>query len=164
MKISKLIASCMLFSTCIAWCPFNSIDPASSVSGEATLLLPYFNDREQHFSFHATKDSQGAVSGSWESKSPGQEGRTHGKITCLVFLDDKTAYMTGVVEKVQGDGLAKIKEGATIWFKVKDNGEGKNAQPDEFTDYYISNGVISCRDYPRLPSHPIIGGNVQVKR
>lgn len=135
----------------------------SSVSGQASLLMSYFNDKVQHFSFQASVDEKGNVTGSWESKSPGQEIRTHGTITCVIFLDNKTAVMTGVITKKDGDGFAKFKEGDPVWFKVRDNGEGANAKPDEFTDYYIAKS-IPCRDFPNLKMTPIIGGNIQVKR
>ena len=36
-------------------------------------------------------------------KVPGQELRTHGVLNCLVFIDDHTAYMTGVVTQKVGD-------------------------------------------------------------
>lgn len=137
--------------------------PGSSVSGQASLLMPYFDDKVQHFSFHASVDAKGNVNGSWESKSPGQEIRTHGNITCVIFLDSKTAVITGVITKKDGDGFAKVKEGDTVWFKVRDNGEGANAKPDEFTDYFSAKS-IPCRDFPNLKMSAIISGNIQVKK
>ena len=50
--------------------------------------------------------------------------------------------------------------GDPIWFKVKDNGEGANNPPDQFTDYYIF--ISDCYDYG-FAYHDIENGNIQVK-
>jgi hypothetical protein len=136
---------------------------ASYANGEATLSLAYLNG-VQHFTFHATKDAEGNVTGSWESKSPGQLLRTHGTLTCLTFIDDKTAYMTGVVTHKVGEGSpGQYEVGMPVWFKVRDNGEGDNSNPDEFTDYYSLDG-IQCVNYEQASIHPVINGNIQVRR
>jgi len=128
-----------------------------SANGQGGLLL---NGRVQHFAFHASIDKDGMVSGSFESKSPGQDFRTHGTITCLVLQDNKTAIMSGVITKITGDGFPGVVEGTPVWFKVRDNGEGANSPEDQFSDYYL--GLSGCVDYG-LPLLPITNGNIQVK-
>lgn len=136
----------------------------SFASGQAALLLPHLNGQIQHFSFHVVKDAKGNVKGTWESKSPGQDLRTHGILNCLTFLDDHTAYMTGVVtQKVGVLFPGEYEVGMPVWFKVRDNGEGSNGTPDEFTDYYSLQG-IECVDYVQASIHAIINGNIQVRR
>ena len=76
----------------------------SFANGQGALLLPHLNGEVQHFSFHVVKDANGEVQGTWESKSPGQDLRTHGILNCLTFLDDHTAYMTGVITQKIGAG------------------------------------------------------------
>lgn len=133
-------------------------------NGQAALLLPHLNSRVQHFSFHVLKDANGDVKGTWESKSPGQDLRTHGILNCLVFIDDHTAYMTGVVTQKVGDVFTgEYEVGMPVWFKVRDNGEGNNSSEDEFTDYYSLQG-IECVNYEQASIHPIISGNIQVRR
>src|SRR5688500_12794736 len=75
----------------------------SFATGQAALLLGHLNGRIQHFSFHVVKDANGNVTGTWESKSPGQDLRTHGTLNCLTFIDNQTAFMTGVVTQKVGD-------------------------------------------------------------
>ena len=136
----------------------------SFANGQASLLLRHLNGQVQHFSFHVIKDVNGNVKGSWESKSPGQELRTHGILNCLVFIDDRTAYMTGVVtQKVGYVFPGEYEVGMPVWFKVRDNGEGATATSDEFTDYYSLRG-IECVDYQQASIHPVISGNIRVSR
>jgi hypothetical protein len=75
----------------------------SFATGQASLLLTHLNGQAQHFSFHVVKETNGIVKGTWESKSPGQDLRTHGILNCLTFLDNNTAFMTGVVTQKVGD-------------------------------------------------------------
>ena len=136
----------------------------SFATGEAALLLGHLNGRIQHFSFHVVKDANGDVKGTWESKSPGQDLRTHGILNCLTFIDDHTAYMTGVVKQKVGEVFpGEYEVGMPVWFKVRDNGEGNNSTADEFTDYYSLQG-IECVNYVQASIHPIISGNIQVSR
>src|SRR5688572_19571501 len=136
----------------------------SFANGQAALLLPHLNGHVQHFSFHVVKDANGNVKGTWESKSPGQGLRTHGVLNCLVFIDDHTAYMTGVVTQKVGDVFpGEYEVGMPVWFKVTDNGEGDNSNADQFTDYYSLQG-IECINYEQASMHPIISGNIRVSR
>jgi hypothetical protein len=129
-----------------------------SANGQGGLTI---NGQVQQFSFHARTDKNGVVSGSWESHSPGQDFRTHGIITCMQILPDgKTAVFSGVITHVGGEGFPFVKEGDPVWFKVTDNGEGADAVPDLFSDYYL--GLSGCADYGGA-MRPIENGNFQVK-
>jgi hypothetical protein len=136
----------------------------SFANGQAALLLSHLNGQVQHFSFHVIKDGNGNVTGTWESKSPGQDLRTHGILNCLVFIDDHTAYMTGVVTQKIGNVFpGEYEVGMPVWFKVRDNGAGNNNTADEFTDYYSLQG-IECINYEQASIHPIVSGNIRVSR
>ena len=143
---------------------FSNGAQVSYASGQATLTFDRWDGEVQHFSFHLVKDANGNVKGTWESKSPGQNLRTHGILNCLTFLDEHTAYMTGVVTQKVGDVFpGEYEVGMPVWFKVRDNGEGNNSSADEFTDYYSLEG-IECVNYEQASIHPIISGNIQVRR
>ncbi len=118
-----------------------------------------FNGKHANFSFHASIDNEGNVSGQWEAKTVGFNLRTHGTIYCLSFLDDKTAIMSGIITQVNkdDDSWPGAQVGTSIWFKVVDNGEGNI---DQFSDYYIGKG--DCIDYA-FPLVDITNGNIQVK-
>lgn len=133
----------------------------SFANGQAALQL---FGQVQHFSFYVIKDANGNATGTWESKSPGQDLRTHGTLNCLTFIDNQTAFMTGVVIQKVGDVFpGEYEVGMPVWFKVRDNGEGNNTSADEFTDYYSLQG-IECVNYQQASIHPIISGNIQVRR
>lgn len=119
-----------------------------------------FNGKPANFSFHASMDSEGNVSGQWEAKTLGGNLRTHGTIYCLTFIDDKTAVMSGTITKVnKEDGTwPGAQTGKSIWFKVVDNGK---SNIDQFSDYYI--GAGDCNDY-NPPLANIENGNIRVKR
>ena len=158
-RISLFLAAAILMAGLIALTAFKTLPPKPSANGQATLTLPYLNGT-QHFSFHAQTDASNNVTGSFETKSPGQDIRVHGNIDCLTILaDGKTAIMSGIATNVDGNGFP-IAVGDRIWFKVQDNGEGANAPNDRFTDYFV--GGICGVNY-NLALQQITGGNIQVK-
>ena len=136
----------------------------STVSGQGGLSFGE-GTKKQHFSFHASLDSNGNVSGSWESKSPSQNSlRSHGVIDCVTFLDDKTAILSGTITKiVKGDEgtFGNYIVGNSVWFKVVDNGDGKQSNADQFSDYF--GGVGGCQLF-NVGLRDIETGNIQVKR
>lgn len=130
----------------------------STVSGQGGLSFGE-GTKTQHFSFHASLDRDGNVSGSFESKSPSQSIRSHGTIDCITFLDDKTAILSGTITKIGGENNYVV--GTSIWFKVIDNGEGSKNGTDQFSDYYI--GAGGCYPY-NVRMRNIESGNIQIKR
>jgi hypothetical protein len=158
-KITFFFTGAILLVALFAVPAFKSLLPGQSANGQGTLNEVYHNGIPQHFAFHANKDANGNVSGTWESKSAGQDIRAHGTINCLTILSDgKTAVLTGVVTHVVGNGFP-LNIGDPIWFKVQDNGEGSNSTNDRFTDYYVFGDCINWNAY--FPQ--ITGGNIQVK-
>jgi len=133
----------------------------SYARGQAGLMI---NDRFANFAFHATKDSDGNVSGSWEAHAPGQGARTHGTIECMEFVDDKTAYMYGTFTQIVPGVFAWAEVGDSMLFKVRDNGEGGNSEPDQYSDYFLWPREYYCEDIPEYYMMDIVNGNIQVKR
>ena len=131
-----------------------------SASGQAGIMV---NDRLQNFAFHAKQDKNGNVSGSWQSKSSGQDIKTHGTITCLTIdPDGKTAAMGGVITQINSDDpfFSQFEVGDPVWFQVQDNREGSNGDPDGFSDYFLD--FEFCEVIPDFFT-PIVTGNIQVK-
>jgi hypothetical protein len=137
-----------------------------SANGQGAIFLNYegFTPGVQHFSFHAKTDEMGNVSGSFETKW-GANGRVHGTIDCLTILPDgKTAIMSGMVTKVQGDNYLYygFEVGMKGWFKVQDNGEGANAIEDNITDFYVDFNGPPCSYDIGFDLLTIQNGNIQV--
>lgn len=131
-----------------------------SASGQAGIML---NDRLQNFAFHAKQDKNGNVTGSWQSKSSGQDIKTHGTITCLTIdPDSKIAAMGGIITQINSDDpfFSQFEVGDPIWFQVQDNGEGSSGNPDGFSDYFLD--WEYCEIFPDFFT-PIVTGNIQVK-
>lgn len=129
-------------------------------SGQGSLVL---EGRVQHFSFEAYEDENGVIGGTYESKSPGQNLRTHGNITCVTILPDgKSAFISAVITHRVGTGFAGFYLiGNYVSFEVQDNGEGANSPPDQFSDYYDFGSDLYCGPY-ELPLQTINNGNIQV--
>ena len=143
-----------------------------SANGQGFLKVGYL-EGSQTFSFHATTDKNGNVTGSWQSnwqsQNPGLGGKFHGTINCLKILaDGKTARMSGLITHVVGDCCPyfgfTINVGDIIWFEVQDNGEGANTTKDTFSDWYgFGSFLTTCADDWGVPLFPIASGNIQVK-
>lgn len=132
-----------------------------SAGGQGGLII---NGQLQHFSFHASVGANGVTTGSYESRSPGQEARTHGSIKCLtIFPDGKTAFIGAQITQRSGPGFpGAFLVGNYVFFSVQDNGEGATALTDQFSDYYDSGATLFCGPYV-LPMQTIKNGNIQVK-
>ncbi len=141
---------------------FKPLPPGPSINGNAAISPAYMNGQVQNFAFSARKNASGAVSGNFESSSPGQDIRVHGNITCFTILaDGKTAVFSGVVTQRAGTGLPGLYNvGDPIWGKMVDNGEGANAPADQFSDYFPS--AFGCNN-ANIGLFNLTNGNIQVK-
>ena len=91
-----------------------------------------------------------------------EDTRLHIEINCLnIGPDGKTATLSGVVKNASTQEAV----GATAIFRVRDNGEGGNAQPDGITPVFLSVPELNrnCNVLTGIQPAPITGGNVQVK-
>jgi hypothetical protein len=117
------------------------------------------------------------VTGSFQSNSHGHDIVAHGQVDCLV-VDGNEAIVGGVFTKVttgaNTPGWFTAEPGMRFWVKVRDNGEGSKAPPDEWTNWYPDlplyglevtvcepNTFVGGSGAP--PWQEIAGGNIQVK-
>jgi hypothetical protein len=132
------------------------------------------------FSMNARKYQNGTIRGEYQYYNRGGELREHGKITCFT-INGNSGWIAGYMEKIarQGGGYIKVDPYDRVW-RVVDNGEGKNAPPDQISvilspgespipgepplpDSTITSAGQYCDETPNIPSlHNIEGGNIQV--
>jgi len=116
------------------------------------------NGEVRNFTFNAHLDKDGVTRGRGQLHNRDQDVQMKFQIDCLMVWGN-VATMSG--HYVRSSDLSL--EGAPIWFRVVDNGEGENAPPDEITLVvgFFGPGVSCREDYP-LDLFPIEGGNIQV--
>ncbi len=135
-----------------------------SASGHGTLSfegIPINAEGFRQFSFHARVKKNGSVQGSGVLTYIGGVRNLQFDIDCLE-VDGNLAVMSGVVTR---DNQNPNNEGLLCWFKVIDNGEGNNADPDEITLFYTGTNpaTYDCANNFNVATYPIDGGNVQVR-
>ncbi len=143
-----------------------------SVNGHGNLV---FDGALRTFSFHAQKRRSGESIGNLLLINRSIGVRNNAEIDCLSVHGDE-AFLSGFITQ---DSLDESFVGVTIWFHVKDNGEGRSDPPDQMTLLYLflePQIEITCEtslddvlveiaaqgdDQPILTE--IRGGNIQVK-
>ncbi len=113
------------------------------------------------FAFNAREYANGVVQGEFQLKNRAQDVVAHGDITCL-STDGGQAWLGGVFERRSDDAF----EGREVSFQVVDNGEGRNAAPDQLsllTLYEPGGAAIICRDQLPLALVDVEQGNIQVR-
>ena len=122
------------------------------------------------FAFNATTHPNGTVSGVGTLNRTSSGTRFKFSIDCL-SVDGNVATMTGTVTE---SNAYPTSVGSPCWFRVKDNGEGANASPDEMTFWVFCDTPEGCNipvcdvvdpdfelEYGAF--YPIAAGNIQVK-
>ena len=126
-----------------------------SASGHGILR---WGDNIRHFSFHANTMPQGYVKGNGVVTYNGGEENIKFDIDCL-SVENNVAIMSGII-------TFQLKNpeyvGEPFWFKVVDNGEGSNYDPDEITLFYQDAKEDCNYDYSEYPLIEIESGNIQV--
>jgi hypothetical protein len=103
--------------------------------------------------------SDGTVQGSGVLTYTANGLKIHFDIDCLQTTGN-TAQMSGVIT-MDNDFPERV--GWLIRFKVEDNGEGNNANPDRMTLMQLSPTLPGCNVPINIALNPIEGGNIQVK-
>jgi hypothetical protein len=141
-----------------------------SASGQGSFI---FEDGHRRiFAFHAVTHPNGSVTGKGMltkvSPSPDLRQQFHFDIDCL-NVNDNVAIMSGMITRViriHPGNPDLVLVGQHIQFKVIDNGEGANADPDEMS--YFAHGtpeeVPPCDEYDvNWNRFTIDAGNIQVR-
>ena len=135
-----------------------------SVNGQGTLSfdeIPIDGEKFRHFTFHARILKDGSVQGNGVLTYAGGVRNLSFDIDCL-NVDGNHAIMSGVTTR---DNQFPENEGLLFWFEVFDNGEGKNADPDQMSLYFQGTDpvVYDCANDFFVDIYDIEGGNVQIK-
>jgi len=100
---------------------------------------------------HAVRHKDGTVTGQVEQQMPDIGVSLHGEVNCLHVVGNR-AYVSGVITKIQkspdsGYGsLFSNLEGTSFILAVEDNGEGRNAYPDQVSQIGIRFSPFDCAD------------------
>ena len=116
---------------------------------------------KRQFTFHANTMPDGSVEGNGALITTDGYLKVKFSIDCMI-IDGNTATMSGYITKDEPEYV-----GNYIWFKVVDNGEGNNSNPDEisFLTYWSPssyNGEDCNSSYDGV-TYAIDSGNIQVK-
>ena len=134
------------------------------VTGSIFINLVEFGGAPQRMSFSAVRHRDGRVTGQFQILSSQEPGiRVHGIVTCL-GVDGNLARLGGVITRSSPPGF----ESPAFW-RVVDNGEGRQAPPDLASDVSAFNPpeIVEafCEegfgDFPPLLPSP--RGNIQVR-
>jgi hypothetical protein len=139
-----------------------------AASGQGTLI--YEDGHRRIFTFHATTDADGIVKGAGVlrkvSSDPEQREKIHFDIDCLT-VDGNAALMSGIITRADPiipNPSDPVEVGEFIQFKVIDNGEGSDADPDLMSYFNHGFEVPSCdQEDVSYALFEINAGNIQVK-
>lgn len=118
--------------------------------------VDYVNFPTETYGFNASIDGDGNVKGQFESHWGSR--KFHMDITCLSVAANK-AWIGGVVTRADA-GFFPV--GRLLIFSVVDNGQGKNADPDQLS-FFSGRFGDDCTGQPDLFLFDWARGNVQVK-
>ena len=174
----KLLGIILLSVVIFSGCNENMSD-SSSVSGNHGSLLKGLGPSasgqgrivgsDRVFAFNVITHPNGVIQGQGTLNRTDISVRFKFNIDCLT-VNDNVATMSGTIT----DSNIPEVIGAPCWFRVKDNGEGSNAPPDEITYlYYCPDNqpdceIVACGEDLKdengddVPLIAIEEGNIQV--
>jgi hypothetical protein len=157
-KIKMLFSGTILMSAIVALSSFAPLPPGPSSNGQGSLTRP--GDLQRRFAYHANTMPDGSVKGSGVLTITEGNAQIKFDIDCMT-ISGNIATMSGVVTSVSGE--TNFQEGWDCWFKVVDNGEGSNAQPDQITLLLGGPDLFDCGVQYAVELNTVEGGNIQVK-
>ncbi len=105
-----------------------------SATGSGGLWDPLWGGEYRSFAFTAVQHSDGTTTGELELKNRYQQVVIHMRVESLFVNDNgKVAGIAGTITKCDADPIRVGNWGACA---VSDNGEGKNAPPDQISGLY----------------------------
>jgi hypothetical protein len=127
----------------------------ASATGSGHVIV---NDTLRTFSFTVQRDAAGNAKGQVEIYNRDQGIRSHGTLNCL-NVSGNTAIISGQLT----DSTSSDWEGAYVWLKVVDNGEGGKAPPDKLTLVYAVTPDFTCDLDASVPYMDVQKGNIQIR-
>jgi hypothetical protein len=134
-----------------------------SITGGGTTIE---GGKVSSFSFNAIKHKDGSVTGKmiYQWREAGVNMQVD--IDCLTISGNK-ARMAGYCTKIYGQGIPAdyVTEGAWTSFVVEDNGEGKDANPDNISAivfYLGTNPPLPCSNVNAFATYLPVSGNIQI--
>lgn len=106
--------------------------------------------------FNAHIDKDGNINGQFQNQG-GNSGTWHADVTDLTVVDNTAIIEYHVTFAPDNPSIL----GQTQCVIVIDNGEGKNAVPDQISQSYLAD-ESGCDDPPSRPMMDLIDGNIQV--
>lgn len=139
-----------------------------SVTGSGSFVVPTQEGDWRTFAFTARRYDDGTVAGQWQrirrEDGNAADSKSHGVVTCFT-IDGDAAWIGGYATT----GLFSDPPNNETGFRVVDNGQGANADPDQMSLEFVGAGEGFAADYcettPESPSplFDLEAGNIQVK-
>jgi hypothetical protein len=146
----------------------NTQSPLLKGSGPSASGQGRIAGTDRTFAFSAVTHPDGSVSGQGQLTYThnGNDVKIHFTIDCISVVDNQ-ATMSGIVTNSN-----VFEPGGPCYFKVVDNGEGKNASPDEMTGFLFCEpddpdllcAQLTCDNDLPLELFLVENGNIQVKQ
>jgi hypothetical protein len=134
------------------------------VTGNATILLPLFDNALERYSVSAILHDDGSVTGELEETSEQDGGqRIHAQVYCFTVVGN-TARLAARIDQTN---VSFGPVGSYVVWSLIDNGEGAKTAPDETTDFFFGGTQAQAEQHCRTgfklaPFYPSIRGNLQV--
>jgi hypothetical protein len=152
----------MVIATAVAQAPAASQKVIASATGSGHMVRPDGTFRS--FSFTARKYADGTSKGELQLNSRSFDVVVHIKIDCLRVVGN-VAHMSGRITRVNNPDEGEVGELNRV--EVRDNGEGRNAPPDQVSTIPVNPGdrdPTTCLDPPTNTTiRTVQRGNVQVR-
>ena len=139
-----------------------------SVTGSGSFTVEQQQGDWRTFSFTARRHADGTVKGQWDrirrQAGNAAHSKSHGVVTCFTIMGDE-AWLDGYATT----GLWSDPPNNEVRWRVKDNGQGKKADPDQISLQGVGwdpgSAVDYCANTPRgVLLNDIEAGNIQVKQ
>lgn len=136
-----------------------------NVTGSGSITVPAGYRRT--FAFTAQRRRDGSVSGQWErvNRVDGNASgvKSHGVVTCLAIIDN-VVWLGGYATS----GSFTEPGNSDVAWRVADNGQGRNAPPDESSFQFVAAptgyAAAYCDETPEAPALlPIEAGNITIR-
>jgi len=134
------------------------------VTGNATILLPYFDNALERYSVSAIRHNDGTVTGEFEETSAQEGGqRIHATVYCFTI----TGNSARLAARLDQSNVPFGPVGSYVVWSVIDNGEGAKGAPDQTTDIFFggtqAQAEFHCRvGFKLAPYFASIRGNLEV--